>query len=80
MRPDSCHGCPDNPRGSQTKEINRKMIDRYGDDLRRIERLHRTAARFRVELSDLDPLDFEMFLIWDREEERAKLRAGVRLF
>jgi len=78
LRPDSCHGCPDNPRGDERRELNRRRVGEYGDELRRAERLHRLTRWFRLDLADLEPLDLEMLLEYDREYERARIKAGVK--
>lgn len=57
LRPDACHGCPDNPLGSTQKEADQQVFDRYRVDIAHIHNLHDAlglGVRGNYSISDVE--------------------------
>jgi hypothetical protein len=79
MSPTACFGCPDNPQGTQQKQLDADALERHQPDIDRIERLHDAVRMGLLKLGDLGELEFEMLRSYWWEIEKIRMKSGVRL-
>ena len=79
MSPTACYGCPDNPQGSEKKQIDASALAKHESDIGRIERLHDAVRMGLLRLADLDEMEFEMLRCYWWEIEKMRMKSGMRI-